>query len=341
MSRVSPTIEGFRAAFRRPSVTFAEISWRWVVGATAWALILFSFFEYLNTLPVTRRDALLLSTRQPAFINRAVAHILRGSLNRVVIAILLGGIALSLLWALAASLGRKATVRALLEYFHGEVWPADATEMEEGHPRPFRSLLVVNGLRLAVMLAATLAFVGAAILVGFTSTVTHPRPGLAFVLFLPLAGLICTAWSGLSWLLSLAGIFAVRDGDDVLSSLSSAADFARDRTGAVFAVSAWTGLAHLVAFSVATTAVALPLNLIRIAPPRLVVAIVLVITLVYFAVADWLYMARLAGYLCICEMPPVVPVIMPPAPLPPGEDVFRAAAIDREELILSDVPGLA
>ena len=32
---ISPTVEGFRTAFRRPSLTLAEIMWRWVGGATA------------------------------------------------------------------------------------------------------------------------------------------------------------------------------------------------------------------------------------------------------------------------------------------------------------------
>ena len=54
---ISPTVEGFRAAFRRPSVTLAEIMWRWIVGATAAALYL-RFFEYLDTLPVTNGELL-------------------------------------------------------------------------------------------------------------------------------------------------------------------------------------------------------------------------------------------------------------------------------------------
>jgi len=45
MSRVSPTLEGFRATFRRPSLTLAEIAWRWTVGALAWALSLYWFIE--------------------------------------------------------------------------------------------------------------------------------------------------------------------------------------------------------------------------------------------------------------------------------------------------------
>src|SRR5713226_274609 len=121
MSLTSPTIEGFRAAFRRPSLTFAEIAWRWTVGAVAWTLFLFSFIEYLNTLPVSRGDKTLLGTRQPVLIGRAISHIFRGSLNRAVFAVLLVAVGLALLWVIAASMGRAATVRALLDYFRKDV----------------------------------------------------------------------------------------------------------------------------------------------------------------------------------------------------------------------------
>ena len=82
MSRVSPTLEGFRATFRRPWLTFAEIAWRWTVGTIAWAVLFFWFIEYLKSLPVTNGDLTLLSTRQPFLVGRAIAHILRGSLER-------------------------------------------------------------------------------------------------------------------------------------------------------------------------------------------------------------------------------------------------------------------
>jgi len=200
MSHVSPTLEGFRAAVRRPSLTFAEIAWRWSLGATAWALLLFSFFEYLNTLPVTNADAALLSTRQPALVGRALTHILRGSLNRAVLAALLGALALSFLWAVAASFGRIATVRALLDYFaeRKDIVRDLSTTYDRAGTQPFRSLIGLNFLRVATVLAALLAFVGAAILASFASPDANPRPGVAFILFLPLAVLICLVWSALS-----------------------------------------------------------------------------------------------------------------------------------------------
>src|SRR2546421_2066750 len=117
MSVPSPTLEGFRAAFRRPSLTFAEIAWRWTVGAVACGLFFFWLIEFLGTLPVSNEDAVLLGTKHPFLVGRAIAHILRGSLNRAVVSALVGVIALTLLWIVCASLGRAATVRALLKYF--------------------------------------------------------------------------------------------------------------------------------------------------------------------------------------------------------------------------------
>src|ERR1700758_2718936 len=108
---ISPTVEGFRAAFRRPSITFAEISWRWAIGAAATALFLFGLFEYLDTLPVNNGELLFLRSRQPYLVAQAIAHILRGSLNRVVMAGMLAALLLMLLWIMVAALGRIATVR--------------------------------------------------------------------------------------------------------------------------------------------------------------------------------------------------------------------------------------
>jgi hypothetical protein len=344
MPRVSPTLEGFRASFRRPSLTLAEIAWRWTVGAVGWALVFFWLIEFLDTLPVTRGDATLLSTGQPLLVGRAIAHILRGSLNRAVMAALLAALALSLLWIITASVGRTATVRALLDYFSKDVARNASPEAHDANdPRPLRSLIGLNFLRAVLTLSAILALVGALSLANLASSDANAGPGLVFILFLPLAGLICLVWPVLNWFLSLACLFVVRDGEDTLGGLSVAVTFFWERAGPVCAVSTWTGLAHLIAFSVATTAVSLPLAFIQIAPSRLVIAGVILVTLAYFAVVDWLYMARLAGYVCIAEMPDAL-AFSTPMPVPPstGQQPAPSAAgettIDRDEPILSDLP---
>jgi hypothetical protein len=350
MARLSPTLAGFRAAFRRPALTFAEIAWRWSVGATALAMLGFAGFEYLGSLPVTGRQALMLRSRQPLLAGRALAHILGGSLPRLTLAALVGGIGLVGLWVFAAALGRLATVRGLLDYFAALLPEHVAHRDSGGSPlRPLRSLINLNLLRAAVVLASLAALQGTAILAGFASPEADPRPGLAFLIFLPLAGFISCAGLGLNWLLSLAGVFAVSDGADTMGALSAAGTLCRERSGAVAAVGTWAGLAHLTLFFMATTVASFSLALLRFASGRLILAWICIVALAYFAVADWLYMARLAGYVCISEMPDsllapsaVIPPMVPPQIAPPtaptaGEAGIRTA-VDQDENILSDVP---
>ncbi len=350
---ISPTAEGFRAAFRRPSLTFAEIMWRWVVGATAATLFLFGLFQYLNTLPVTDNERLFLRTRQPFLIAQALAQILRGSLDRAVMAALVAVLMLVALWIVAASIGRIATVRALLDYFRRDVAGyvsaggiSNDGERDVASNVSTSAVMRLNFLRAVVALAAILGFMGAMIVAGLASSSAHPRPGVVFLLLPPMIGLVCMVSGALNWLLSMAGMFAVRDGADAISAISAAVAFCLERTGPVFAVSSWTGLAHMVVFVGASTVVAIPLGFMPVVPWRLVVVAMMTITLVYLAIADWLYMARLAGYVCIAEMPEALLNPLPPAPqsMPPGGSplVPRVqTTIDRDEVILSDVPNLA
>lgn len=344
MSLASPTADGFRAAFRRPSLTLAEIAWRWSVGAVATALSLFAFVEFLDTLPVTQGDAVLLRSRQPVLIGRAFAHILHGSLKRAAITALCAAMALLLLWIVAASAGRAATVRALLDYFRGNT-SGETSLNFPNQASAFRSLLALHFFRVAAALAALLAAGGSAILASLVSFGSEPEPGLFVILFLPLAGLIALVWSTLNWWLSLAGVFAVRDGEDALGAISAAVIFFREHAGSVVAVGIWNGLARMTVVTGASTAASLLLVFIDLAPARFLIASELLIVLVYFAVADWLYIARLAGYICIAEMPEALssPASSPEPPL--GQEFVSSGpvetAIDRDESILSDLPTLA
>ena len=345
MSRISPTMEGFRVVFRRPLLTLAEITWRWTVGATATALFFFGLFEYLSTLPVSRGEMLFLRSRQPYLIGQAILHILRGSLSRAVLSLLVAILLVTLVWTVAGSLGRIATLRAMLEYFRGRLAQGLSSQHEgiragevTEHRNLFSPLVFLHVLRAVLLLAAVLGFGGAIVIAGLFSPDAHPRPALAFLAFVPIAALVWLFWSALNWVLSLAAVFVVRDGDDWLGAIAAAMALFRRRTGALLAVSSWVGVAHLVAFVAATTAVSMPLGFIPLVPWRLAVLAMIFITLVYFAVADWLYMARLAGYVCITEMTDEMFTPLPP-PVAPAPRPLQTT-IDRDEPILSDLPNL-
>jgi len=320
--------------------------WRWAVGATAIALFFFGFFEFLNTLPVTSGELLFLKSRQPVLISQAIAHILRGTFYRGATSLMLAAVLIGLLWMVAASLGRIATMRAVFEYVRSRIRPKAAASgivIDEtrafSERNPLQALLRLNFLRLSVVLASVIAFWGASIVAGFAATSSDPRPGLVFLLFIPLAALIAVIWFYLNWLLSLASVFAVRDGEDALASVSSAVALCRERPGAIIAVSTWTGLAHLVAFVAATTAVGIPLSVAPLLPWRIVALAVILLTILYFAVADWIYIARMAGYAVILEMPEALWIA--PPPIPPQPMPVPSSGIDKDELILSDLPNLA
>jgi len=348
MSRISPTMEGFRVVFRRPLLTFAEITWRWAVGATATALFFFGLFEYLSSLPVSRGEMLFLRSGQPYLVGQAILHILRGSLSRAVLSLLVATLLVTLVWTVAGSLGRIATLRAMLEYFPGRFVQGPSAQSESlertragqatEHSNPFSPLVFLHVLRAVLLLAAVLGFGGAIVIAGLFSPDAHPRPALAFLAFVPIAALVWLFWSALNWVLSLAAVFVVRDGDDWLGAIAAAMALFRRRTGALLAVSSWVGVAHLVAFVAATTAVSMPLGFIPLVPWRLAVLAMIFITLVYFAVADWLYMARLAGYVCIVEMTDEMFAPLPP-PMPVAPTPLQTS-IDRDELIISDLPHL-
>ncbi|MGC2475062.1 MAG: hypothetical protein WA485_12055 [Candidatus Sulfotelmatobacter sp.] len=351
MSRISPTAEGFRAAFRRPSFTLAEITWRWVFGTTATVLILFGFFEYLDTLPVSYGEMLLLKTNQPFLVWQALMHILHGSLARAVLSLALAALLLSLVWIVSASVGRVTTLRAMLDYVRERINGKMAAAGVERAPdtksasdvparRAIGALARLSFLRVALALATILGCMGASIVAGFGSSAANPSPGVVFLLFMPIALLVGLTWFALNWLLSLTAVFVVRDGKDGADAIAAAVALCRERTGAVLAVSTWTGFAHLVAFVGATMLISVPLGLAGFLPWRLVALAILVLTLAYFAVADWIYTARLAGYLAIVETPeewlkPAPPIM----PVPPAGPPLQTT-IDRDEPILSDVPGL-
>ncbi|HUJ95822.1 MAG TPA: hypothetical protein VLW84_11200 [Terriglobales bacterium] len=352
MKMRSPTLEGFRAIFHQPSLGLAEISWRWSFGSAAIALLFFSFLEYLDTLPVTKGEIFLLRSRQPALVSQALAHILRGSGLRAAAALIVAGFALALGWIVISSLGRAASLKALREYFQIQI-ESSSIELPVVSSSPYavgpeirlkkqwvRSLMGLNSLRVAAALAAAVGCIGALVLAGAASPDKDPSPGSAMLIFLTLVMLVALAWNGVNWALSLASIFTAQE-RDTFSALTAAVDFYRRHTGPVLAAGTWFGLAHVVIFFVATSVVAFPLALAGFLPAGMVLGGVLLVTLLYFAVADFLHVGRLAAYIYILEGPerPPTPlqeaVPLRPARMPPKEE----AAVDRDELILSDASG--
>lgn len=340
---------------RRPSLSLAEIMWRFSFGAAASVLFGLATIAYLDTLPISGGDLWMLRTGHPVFVAQAIAHIFHGSALRVAITTVIMITALAILWIVVASVGRFATLGPLLSFIRDRAHQI-ATAYEPA-PVPsehlpdtitsvhLRSLAGLHFLRVALGMAACASCLGAMVLARAVSTKVEPRPGLAFLIFVGLAFLIWALWSSLSWFLAAAPIFVVREGLDTFGALRETATLFRNRSGSVIAVGSWFGLTHLILLIGASTVVGFPLAFAGIIPPAIVLGAVLLLTLAYFALVDALYIGRLAGYVAILEAPPPPPprTVPPPTPLVSLQDSAHSvghefAMVDQSENILSDTP---
>ncbi len=100
----------------------------------------------------------------------------------------------------------------------------------------------------------------------------------------------------------------------------------------MIAASTWFGIAHSAAFVIASSVVAFPLAFAGLLPGAMVLGGVIFLTLVYLAIADFLYVGRLAAYVFLIEFPESTqPSALSIQPAWPASD----------DDILSDIPGLA
>jgi hypothetical protein len=271
-----------------------------------------------------------------------VLHIFQGSGFRLAQTAVLLALTLGIAWVVVASLGRAATLKALVAHFReGNISTSEPQEKKNG---PLRSLFALNSFRLGATVAATVGCLAAVLLGGAASRPANPAPGSALLIILTVTMLVWLAWSTLNWFLSLAAVFVVSGGQDTFGAIAAAVDLCRTRSASVFAAGTWFGVAHLTAFVVAGSVVGFPLGFAAVLPAGVVLVAVLVVTLLYSVIADFLYVGRLAAYVAIAEMPesPVNPELAPPPPLPQSgtyrDRSSSSPAVDPSELILSDVP---
>jgi len=279
----------------------------------------------MGSLPVTGLDRLLLGTQQPVLVSRALHRIFYGSAFRFSEAgiVLLFGLAIA--WIVVASLGRAVTLAALLE---------ESGRASESGRATTRSLFALNFLRIAVALAAVVAGVGAALIANSFWAATKVSFADATRLWFVVLCLVWVVWAFLNWLLSAAAVFVVTDRKGSLNAIASCARFSGKHPGPVLAAGVWFGLAHLGALIVAYLAGFTALSTVgawRIGPA---LALEFLIVLGYCGVADFLYAGRLAAYVAMVHGQELERSGLT-APITPASGL---SSVDRDELILSDVP---
>src|SRR6201999_3796174 len=120
LSSHSPFRDGFAAVWHEPVLWPAELAWRWCFGFSALTLGFLSLGLFLAGLKISAADEFLLRTLQPKLLDSAIRHIFQGSLSRFLLEQMILLLGVMLLWSLAATAGRSATLRRLVAMFASE-----------------------------------------------------------------------------------------------------------------------------------------------------------------------------------------------------------------------------
>ena len=288
----SPFQDGFAALWHEPALLAAELAWRWCFGLSAWILGIASTALFLDSIEISSRDQLLLGTLQPQFIQGAVRHIFSGTLTRFVLeqAVLLLG--LMLLWALAATAGRAATLRRLVAMFSEDEEP-EVMRWE------FEPILMLNLLRVMWSVIAI-----SAMLISLVAGVMMANKKHAFLAASLLAFGAGLAWVFgvmLNWYFGLAPLFCIRNRVRAAEALAQSVDFSARQGDRLFGLGVGFLALRVVWAGTMFFAVLAPLQLVHHIARGWIGLIMAIVALIYFAGADLLYLARLGAYVSLAE----------------------------------------
>jgi hypothetical protein len=281
MNNETPARAGWRLALANPKLVAVEIAWRWSFGVAAallvwWAAVYTIHRVWLS--PAEWAALCRLDTRETPDV---LARIVLIYWRELLLAIALLGSGLALVWTIAATWGRAATLRIL---------------EGRGNMRAVAGLTLLRVLLFVATLLAAVLAVECAVWISTPAGAVEPNWVLYILILLVALPLIMIAWGILNWMLSLAPLFAVREQEGLRGSLATTFRSVRSERKAYWSASGAYGLlraAALVALIVVGAVLA------ALSQSKIVLGLLCVLLLAYFAFADLLYVARMAAYLQI------------------------------------------
>ena len=280
----NPITQGLRAVMRDPAIYMVEILWRWSFAILACLLVVGVGLMLLGPLHVGPVWDNAWRSRDPQRMSQVVLGVvLILGVKVIITAAIAVPLAIALLWGILSALGRFVTVKRLR---------AGLTSLR------FRSILALQLLRgfvgwfsLVLLFAATF---GEALIAS-----RGPKPDLLlyYLMMLPSVILISAFWLTVNWYLSLAAIFG-REGQSFRGAFRQARQTVRLQRSDVAGTGFVFLLFRIVILLIATAICGLTSGMAGTAPQSYFVLLI-VVSLAYFALADFLYMARMAAYLAL------------------------------------------
>lgn len=279
----NPITQGLRAVMRDPAIFLVEILWRWSFALIACLLVIGVGAMLLGPLHVGHAWDTAWRSRDPQRMAQILVTILLILGMKAVLAAVAIPVAIAFLWSIFSALGRFVTVRRLR---------VALTSLR------FRSILALQFVRGFVCWFCFVLFFGATFGEALIAS-RGPKPDLLlyYLMVMPSVVVISAVWLTVNWYLSLA-VFFGREGQGFRGALRQARQTVRQQrsdfagTGFVFL------LFRSVLLLIAVAICGLTSGMEATAPQSYFVLLV-VVSLAYCAVADFLYMARMAAYLAL------------------------------------------
>jgi len=279
----NPITQGVRAVMRDPAIFLVEILWRWSFALLACVLVFGVGMMLLGPLHVGPAWDSAWRSRDPQRMGQLLLTILLILGTKAIVAAIAVPVAIAFLWAILSALGRFVTVKRLR---------TGLTSLR------FRTILALQFWRSFVGWFSGALFLAATFGEALIAT-RGPKPDLLlyYLMVMPSILLISALWLTVNWYLSLAAIFG-REGQSFRGALRQARQTVRQQrsdfagTGFVFL------LFRVVVLLIAIAICGLTSGMAGTEPQSYFV-LLMVVSLAYFAVADFLYMARMAAYLAL------------------------------------------
>jgi hypothetical protein len=286
MLNPSPVRAGFDAVKRAPSLAVIEIAWRWIFGLVATVLLLLGLRAFLAGLSVSPADEAALRGSDVTLAFAALMHLFQeqGVWERffgISFAVVVPSV---LVWVAAATLGRVTVLKRLLL-----------------RPRVDASAVLYLTIARAALLFVCIALwylwmIACAFIAMSGDNPDYPLYLLLSFLALPF---IAIGWGILNWILSFAPLFVARDSLPAMQAYNGALSLTRQERSRFISVTTWLGIPRVAAMILVLVFALVALLVIQ--SPVTATVLLTLVTLVYCALADYLYVVRLAAYSQIAD----------------------------------------
>lgn len=286
--------EGFRILRREPALFLMELLWRWSFGLGLLALLFFAYARLRQAVLLSDADELAFNGQDPYAVAAAAKDLLAQALPPLLRVLEPALCVAAALWIAAATCGRGIITRLVVRRLAGDYALPIALGVAPNAPR-WSSFAILNLARVLTLLILVIGYLGGEFI---AALVSGPEPNVLATALIVLASLAIAGvlWSYVTWVLSLAPIFVVRDALSPLDAVAAAIAFIGRNRSRLTAIALWNGTLRGVAATVISVAGGFTAVLRFALPSGAVTTLLALETLLYLVVSDFFLLARLAGY---------------------------------------------